>query len=119
MTCKERRKYNYPVPWLLLSEKILFLLQTILIFFLLIESPSSSSDVSAAKRARGVGVKRGPGRPRMKPYGPAQQGTRGPRGPRGSRGSRARKAPAPLQVPVARASASAVPKPYGFYNPSD
>ena len=93
------------------------------------ESPSTSTTSDAKKNrsggasavAAGAGappVRRGPGRPRMKPYIPGNRGSRG--------GGRGRKAPAPLQVPLMRTSASSsparssgaeTPRPYGFYTP--
>ena len=68
-----------------------------------------------------IPVKRGPGRPRLRPVGPGHQGTRGP--------PRPRKAPKPLPVPLRSGSgtpssvtttpsaAAGVehPRPFGFY----
>ncbi|KAK6636981.1 hypothetical protein RUM43_010648 [Polyplax serrata] len=91
--------------------------------FLSGESPTVDV-VTPSKRGRGLGgtvstgFKRGPGRPRMRPFTPGSRGTRGP--------SRARKAAGPLQVPISRTSASSSPasgsgpgtaRPYGFYTP--
>jgi DNA helicase INO80 len=68
-----------------------------------------------------IPVKRGPGRPRLRPVGPGHQGTRGP--------PRPRKAPKPLPVPLrsgcgtpssaptvpSAAAAVEQPRPFGFY----
>lgn len=84
--------------------------------------PCQPSDPGASPgHAQPVPVKRGPGRPRLRPVGPGHQGTRGP--------PRPRKAPKPLPVPLRSgcatpSSASAVPsaaatveqpRPFGFY----
>nr|CAD7406191.1 unnamed protein product [Timema cristinae] len=63
---------------------------------------------TSAPRPPGLPVKRGPGRPRLRPVGgPAHQGARGP--------SRPRKAPRPLPVPLRSSSGDKTSRPFGFY----
>lgn len=112
-----------PLPNLFFILLLDFTNQKPCIILSVIESPSVDP-ISLSKRGRTPsssltpGIKRGPGRPRMRPFMPGSRGTRGP--------SRARKAPAPLQVPISRTSASSsparssgaeTPRPYGFYTP--
>jgi len=89
---------------------------------LLAGDPCQPSDPGASPgHAQPVPVKRGPGRPRLRPVGPGHQGTRGP--------PRPRKAPKPLPVPLrsgcatpssastvpSAAAAMEQPRPFGFY----
>jgi hypothetical protein len=84
--------------------------------------PCQPADPSATPgHPQPIPVKRGPGRPRLRPVGPGHQGTRGP--------PRPRKAPKPLPVPLRSGSGtpSSVtttpsaaaevehPRPFGFY----
>jgi hypothetical protein len=89
---------------------------------LLTGDPCQPSEPSATPgHPQPIPVKRGPGRPRLRPVGPGHQGTRGP--------PRPRKAPKPLPVPLRSGSGtpSSVtttpsaaaevehPRPFGFY----
>ena len=98
------------------------LLRRCIISLLLTGDPCQPSDPGASVgHSQPLPVKRGPGRPRLRPVGPGHQGTRGT--------PRPRKAPRPLPVPLRSgcvtpssvstvpSSAAAVeqPRPFGFY----